>query len=78
MTTVVGVDLGQARDPTAIAVVQRVLARRIEERRHEPPIVYALGSLERAEQDARRAATPTSRIGGEKWRFSGRGADASD
>jgi hypothetical protein len=55
-----------------------VPARRIEERRHEPPIVYALGSLERAEQDARRVATPTSRIGGEKWRFSGRGADASD
>jgi hypothetical protein len=78
MTTVVGVDLGQARDPTAIAVVQRVPARRIEERRHERPIVYALGSLERAEQDARRAATPTSRIGGEKWRSSGRGADASD
>jgi len=30
--TVLGVDLGQARDPTAIAVVQRVPATRIEER----------------------------------------------
>jgi hypothetical protein len=39
--TVVGVDLGQSRDPSAIAIVQRVPLSRIEERpgrlRHEPP-----------------------------------------
>jgi hypothetical protein len=69
LRTVVGVDLGQARDPTAIAVVQRVPASPIEERpdrpRREPPIVkpeaealYAKGSVERAEQDARLAAAP--------------------
>jgi hypothetical protein len=70
-----GVDLGQSRDPTAIAVVQRVPATRIEERpdrpRHELPILkpqseglYAKGSVERAEQDARRRAAPPA---GEIW-----------
>jgi hypothetical protein len=74
--TVVGVDVGQARDPTAIAVVLRIPASRIEERpdrpRHEPPIVkpepealYALGSVERAEQDARRAAAASA--AGVEW-----------
>jgi hypothetical protein len=69
ISTVVGVDLGQSHDPTAIAVVQRVPASRLEQHpdrpRHEPPIIkpegealYAPGSLERAEQDARRAAAP--------------------
>jgi hypothetical protein len=69
ITTVVGLDLGQSQDPSAVAVVQRVPASRIEERpdrpRHEPPIIkpegealYAPGSVERAEQDARRAAAP--------------------
>jgi hypothetical protein len=73
--TVVGVDLGQSRDPTAIAVVQRVPLSRLEERpdrpRHEPPIVkpagealYAKGSVERAEQDARRRDAPPA---GAEW-----------
>jgi hypothetical protein len=73
--TVVGVDLGQSRDPTAIAVVQRVPASRIQERpdrpRHDPRIVkpapealYAKGSVERAEQDARRRAAPPA---GAEW-----------
>jgi hypothetical protein len=72
---VIGVDLGQSRDPTAIAVVQRVPASRLEERpdrpRHEPPIVkpapealYAKGSVERAEQDARRREAPPA---GAEW-----------
>jgi hypothetical protein len=72
--TVVGVDLGQSRDPTAIAIVQRVPASRLEERldrpRHEPPIIqpegealYARGSVERAEQDARRQAAPKAGAG---------------
>jgi hypothetical protein len=47
LRTVVGVDLGQARDPTAIAVVQRVPATRLEERpdrpRSEPPLIQAGG-----------------------------------
>jgi hypothetical protein len=75
LRTVVGVDLGQARDLTAIAMVQRVPATRIEEHpdrpRHEPPIVKpkgealsAKGSVERAEQDARRAAAPPA---GAEW-----------
>jgi hypothetical protein len=75
LRTVVGVDLGQARDPTAIAVVQRVPASRLEERpdrpRHEPPILkpegealYAKGSVERAEQDARRRAAQAA---GDAW-----------
>ena len=62
--TVVGVDLGQARDPTAIAVVRRVPATRIEERpdRSAPPrkaieLQYAPGSVEyAAQQEARRRA----------------------
>jgi hypothetical protein len=69
LRTVVGVDLGQSRDPTAIAVVQRVPASRIEERpdrpRHEPPILkpqpealYALGSVERGRQDEERRHNP--------------------
>jgi hypothetical protein len=73
--TVIGVDLGQARDPTAISIVQRVPLSRIEERpgrlRHEPPIIkpqpealYARGSIERAKQDARRAAAPAA---GAEW-----------
>jgi hypothetical protein len=45
LRTVVGVDLGQACDPTAIAVVQRVPATRLEERpdrpRSEPPLIQA-------------------------------------
>jgi hypothetical protein len=67
--TVIGVDLGQSKDPTALCVVQRVPASRLEQHpdrpRHEPPIIkpqpeplYAKGSVERAEQDARRAAAP--------------------
>ena len=56
--TVVGVDLGQARDPTAIAVVQRVPATRTEERPDlpvrpapaRPRPVYARGSLEYCRQ----------------------------
>jgi hypothetical protein len=71
ITTVVGVDLGQSQDPTAIAVVQRVPASRIEERPgHQPPLIepagealYAPGSVERAEQDARRRASAA----GEQW-----------
>jgi hypothetical protein len=73
--TVIGVDLGQSHDPTAIAVVQRVPASRLEEHpgrpRHEPPIIkpqgealYARGSVERAEQDARWAAAPPA---GAEW-----------
>jgi hypothetical protein len=72
ITTVVGVDLGQSQDPTAIAVVQRVPASRIEERPgHQPPVIepagealYAAGSVERAEQDARRRA---ARPAGAEW-----------
>jgi hypothetical protein len=72
ITTVVGVDLGQSQDPTAIAVVQRVPASRIEERPgHQPPVIepagealYAEGSVERAEQDARRRASPAA---GDAW-----------
>jgi hypothetical protein len=74
--TVVGVDLGQSHDPTAIAVVQRVPASRHEQHpdrpRHEPPIIepagealYAKGSVERAEQDRRRAAAAPP--AGEQW-----------
>jgi hypothetical protein len=73
--TVVGIDLGQSRDPTAIAVVQRVPLSRLEQRpdrpRHEPPILkpqpeplYQPGSVERAERDARRRAAPP---GGAEW-----------
>jgi len=75
LTTVVGVDLGQSRDPTAIAVVQRVRASRIEQRpdrpRHEPPIIKPQpepldqpGSASRAEQDRRCKAGPPA---GEQW-----------
>jgi hypothetical protein len=71
VTTVVGVDLGQSQDPTAIAVVQRVPASRIEERadRPQPPVIepagealYAEGSVERAAQDARRRAAPAAGV----------------
>jgi hypothetical protein len=37
--TVVGVDLGQSRDPTAIAVVRRVPVSRVEERAPRPALV---------------------------------------
>jgi hypothetical protein len=71
---VVGVDLGQAHDPTAIAVVRRVPAWRTEARPDPPPApppwrpepVYAKGSVEHSAQAAARraAATPTE---DEKW-----------
>jgi hypothetical protein len=59
--TVVGVDLGQSRDPTAIAVVRRVPVSRVEERAPRPALVeqaarprvettYAPGSLEYMQQ----------------------------
>jgi hypothetical protein len=61
--TVVGVDLGQAHDPTAIAVVRRVPATRIETRPDPPPKpqpspvkVYAKGSVEYEEARQRAAA----------------------
>jgi hypothetical protein len=65
VNTVVGVDLGQVRDATAIAVVQRVPASPLEERpdrpRHELRMIkptgealYQPASVERAEQDASR------------------------
>jgi hypothetical protein len=41
--TVIGVDLGQSKEPTSIAVVQRVPASRLEERpdrpRRKPPLI---------------------------------------
>jgi hypothetical protein len=72
IATVVGVDLGQSQDPTAIAVVQRVPTSRIEERPgQQPPLIepagealYAEGSVERSEQDARRRAAPAA---GDAW-----------
>ena len=76
ITTVVGLDLGQSQDFSALAVVQRVPLSRIEERpdrpRHEPPpiikpegeAVFAPGSIERAAQDARRRAAPQP---GDAW-----------
>ena len=73
ITTVVGVDLGQSTDFTAIAVIQRIPASRIEERadRPQPPVIepegealYAKGSVERAAQDARHAAPPQP---GDAW-----------
>jgi len=64
LRTVLGVDLGQARDPTAIAVVQRVPAMRIEERPERPhmtaalieprEIEYAPGRVEHARQQEER------------------------
>ena len=56
---VVGVDLGQAHDPTAIAVIRRVPTWRIEElpdppppppRRPAVPTPYAIGSVEWARE----------------------------
>jgi hypothetical protein len=76
ITTVVGVDLGQSQAPTAIAIVQRIPASRIEERpdrpRHAPLIkpegeaLYALGSVERAKQDAR-AVRAAAKPAGAEW-----------
>jgi hypothetical protein len=66
---VVGVDLGQAHDPTAIAVVRRVPIWRIEElpdppppplRRSAVPTTYAIGSVEYAEQQKARLGAASS------------------
>lgn len=68
--TVLGVDLGQSHDPTAIAVVRRVPGWRAEERpappakplRRPPELVYAPGSIiEHArQQEERSPAAATS------------------
>jgi hypothetical protein len=62
---VVGVDLGQAHDPTAIAVVRRVPTWRIEERPDPSPprrpsvaTTYAIGSVEWAREQAAREGAP--------------------
>jgi hypothetical protein len=63
---VVGVDLGQAHDPTAIAVIRRVPTWRIEELPDPPPpprrpavaTTYAIGSIEWAREQAERKGTP--------------------
>jgi hypothetical protein len=70
-----GVDLGQARAPTPIAVVQRVPATRIGERPDRPRVMaplieprdveYAPGSVEYARQQEARAAAATP--AGAEW-----------
>jgi hypothetical protein len=51
----VGVDLGQSRDPTAIAVVRRIEPPSpVPEDAREPKRCYALGSVEWAEEQRRR------------------------
>jgi hypothetical protein len=62
---VVGVDLGQAHDPTAVAVIRRVPTWRIEERPdpsppRRPPVAttYAIGSVEWAREQAERKSAP--------------------
>jgi hypothetical protein len=73
ISTVVGVDLGQSQDPTAIAVVQRVPASRIEER-PDRPLNFSGGGVTNVPvrtkpapeigQDARRRAAPAA---GDAW-----------
>jgi hypothetical protein len=74
--TAVGVDLGQARDPTAIAVIRRVPATRIEKRpdRPAPPsasgpiVVYARGSMEwQAQEEERLRASQAAAEGISEW-----------
>jgi hypothetical protein len=50
----VGVDLGQSRDPTAIAVVRRVDPPRPVPEDQKPKLNYAPGSLEWEEEQRRR------------------------
>jgi len=54
----VGVDLGQSRDPTAIAVVRRVDPPRPVPEKEKPKPNYARGSVEWQEEQRRQSAAP--------------------
>jgi hypothetical protein len=58
----VGVDFGQSRDPTAIAVVRRVDPPRPAPEDKTPKPIYAPGSLEWEQQQRQKPARPCPRL----------------
>ena len=55
---VIGVDLGQSRDPTAVAVVRRVDPPRPVSGEEKPKLSYAPGCLEWQEEQRRKLTGP--------------------